>query len=322
MGHRTRPRCSPNLPRGDSPLLLQTLIDSLIRASELTLIAVGLTMVYSVLRFPNFAHVEYATVGAYLAFALSTTLGLNFELAIVLAIFGTALFGLLTDWLVFRRLRERADVILMIASFALSIAIREFVLMIWGPSPQFYPVGFSPPLHVLGALITPVQIWIIAAALVCMVGFHLLLNRTRLGVSMRASADNRLLSEACGIPTDRVVRIIWLIGSGFAGLGGILIALDTQVQPEIGEAIIIPVFGAAILGGIGSPYGAMLGALLFGLAENIGLTINWSPLLHSSGVGAGVVTYIPAGYKEAIPFALLIAMLILRPQGIMGRRRR
>jgi branched-subunit amino acid ABC-type transport system permease component len=279
-------------------------------------------MVYSVLRFPNFAHVEYATVGAYLAFALSTALGLNFGLAVILAIIGTALFGLLTDWLVFKRLRDRSDVILMIASFALSIAIRQFVLMLWGPSPQFYPIGFSPPLHVLGALITPVQIGVVVAAVLCMVGFHLLLNRTRLGVSMRASADNRQLSEACGIPTDRVVRVIWLIGSGFAGLGGILIALDTQIQPEIGEAIIIPVFGAAILGGIGSPYGAMLGALLFGLAENIGLTVNWSPLLHSLGLAAGVVTYIPAGYKEAIPFALLIAMLIFRPQGILGRRRR
>jgi branched-subunit amino acid ABC-type transport system permease component len=180
----------------------------------------------------------------------------------------------------------------------------------------------SPPLRVLGALVTPVQIGIIAVALLCMLAFHLLLDRTRLGVSMRASADNRLLSEACGIPTDRVVRIIWLIGSGFAGLGGILIALDTQLQPLIGEAIIIPVFGAAILGGIGSPYGAMLGALLFGFAENIGLTINWSPLLRGLGIDAGVIAYVPAGYKEAIPFALLIAMLIFRPQGIMGRRRR
>jgi branched-subunit amino acid ABC-type transport system permease component len=261
-------------------------------------------------------------VGGYFAFALSSALGLNFGLAIILAIIGSALFGLATDWLVFARLRERSDVILMIASFALSIAIRQFVLMFWGPSPQFFPVAMSPPLRLLGALITPVQIAIIAIAILCMLAFHLLLDRTRLGVSMRASADNRLLSEACGIPTDRVVQVIWLIGSGFAGLGGILIALDTQLQPLIGEAIIIPVFGAAILGGIGSPYGAMLGALLFGFAENIGLTINWSPLLRGLGIDAGVVAYVPAGYKEAIPFALLIAMLIFRPQGIIGRRRR
>ncbi|MGN6100301.1 MAG: branched-chain amino acid ABC transporter permease [Devosia sp.] len=292
------------------------------RASELALVAVGLTMVYSVLRFPNFAHVEYATVGAYFAFTLSAALNLPLGLAAPVAVIGAALVGLATDWLVFRKLRERSDIILMIASFALAIAIREFVLMFWGPSPRFYPVGFSKPLRVFGALISPVQIGIIVTAVVCMGGFHLLLNRTRLGVSMRASADNKLLSEACGIPTDGVVRIIWLIGSGFAGLGGVLIALDTQLQPFMGEAIIIPVFGAAILGGIGSPYGAMLGALLFGFAENVGLTINWTPLLQTLGLEAGAITYIPAGYKEAIPFALLIAMLIFRPQGIMGRRRR
>lgn len=301
--------------------IVQIVFDSLIRASELGLIAIGLTMVYSVLRFPNFAHVEYATAGAYFAFAVTTYLRLDFMVAAVLAILLTALFGLATDWLVFRHLRRRSDIILMIASFALSIAIRQFILMIWGPSPRFYTVGWGDPLHIGNALITPMQIGIIAAATVCMAGFHLLLNKTKLGVSMRASADNTQLSEACGIPTDRVVRVIWLIGSGFAGLGGILLALDTQLTPLMGEAMIIPVFGAAILGGIGSPYGAMLGALIFGFAENLGLGINWAPILHGLGLSAGNFAFIPAGYKEAVPFALLIAMLIWRPQGVMGRKR-
>lgn len=300
--------------------LVQILFDSLIRASELALIAVGLTMVYSVLRFPNFAHVEYATVGAYFAYLLSVTTGLNFIVAAVVAVAATAAFGLGTDRLVFKHLRQRSDIILMIASFALGIAIRQFVLLFWGPSPQFFSVGWGNPLHIAGAHITPVQVGIIVAAALCMVSFHALLNRTKLGVSMRASADNTQLSEACGIPTGRVITVIWLLGSGFAGLGGILLALDTQLQPDMGVSMIIPVFGAAILGGIGDPYGAMLGALLFGFAENIGLNINWSPLLHALGLQAGDYAFIPAGYKEAIPFVLLILVLLLRPQGIMGRR--
>jgi len=301
-------------------MLLQILFDSLIRASELALIAVGLTMVYSVLRFPNFAHVEYATVGAYIAYLLSVTTGLNFAIAAVIAVLATAAFGLGTDRLVFSHLRQRSDIILMIASFALGIAIRQFVLLFWGPSPQFFSVGWGGALHVGGAHITPVQIGIIAAAVLCMVSFHLLLNRTKLGVAMRASADNTPLSEACGIPTDWIIKVIWLLGSGFAGLGGILLALDTQLQPNMGVSMIIPVFGAAIVGGIGDPYGAMLGALLFGFAENIGLNINWSPLMHSLGLQAGGYVFIPAGYKEAIPFMLLILILLLRPQGIMGRK--
>lgn len=278
-------------------------------------------MVYSVLRFPNFAHVEYATVGAYLAYLFGAVPGMPFVIAAAAALVVTAGFALATDRLVFSHLRQRSDIILMIASFALAIAIRQFVLLFWGPSPRFYAAGWSDPLHVGDALITPVQIGIMLAAALCMGVFHLLLNRTRLGVSMRASADNTLLSEACGIPTDRVIRVIWLIGGGFAALGGILLALDTQLEPFMGEAMIIPVFGAAILGGIGSPYGAMIGALVFGFAENVGLGINWSPLLKAVGLEAGNFAFIPAGYKEAIPFALLILMLILRPQGIMGRKR-
>jgi len=299
--------------------LLQIVFDSLTRAAELSLMAVGLTMVYSLLRFPNFAHVESATIGAYAALFFSTTLGLAFLPAAVLAILLTAVLGVVFDKLVFGHLRDRSDIILMIASFALGIGIRQVFLLFWGPRPHFFSVGWGSALSIGGAHITPVQIGVIVTAVVCMLLFHLLLNRTRMGIAMRASADNSVLAEASGIRTERIVTAVWLLGSGMAGVAGVLLALDTQIQPNMGVAVIIPVFGAAIMGRIGNPYGAMAGALIFGFAENFGLGINWAPLLQTVGLTSADFAFIPAGYKEAVPFAVLIVVLIWRPQGLFGR---
>ena len=130
-----------------------------------------------------------------------------------------------------------------------------------------------------------------------------------------------MLSEASGIHSERVVRTVWFIGAGFAALGGILIGLNTQLKPDIGFGLSVEVFSAAILGGIGNPYGAMLGALVIGFAENIGLAINWSQLLRAIGIEASDFAFIPSGYKAAIPFTILIATLLIRPQGLMGARR-
>ncbi len=301
---------------------MQLVFDSLIRASELSLLAVGLTMVYSVLRFPNFSHVEFATVGGYLALLFSTTLGLDLILAAALAVLLTGALGIVADAVVFSRLRERSAIMLMIVAFALGIAMRETVRALWGPSPYYYDIGLQRPINVLGANVTEVQLGIIVAAVACMLLFHLLLNYTKLGIAMRAAADNAELAQASGIFTERVIRAVWFIGCAFAGLGGFLLGLDTQLQPNMGFGIIIPVFCAAILGGIGHPYGAMLGAAILGFAENVGLSINWSPLLDALGVAVDAYVYIPTGYKAAIPFAFLILVLLLRPQGLVGGRGR
>ncbi len=154
-----------------------------------------------------------------------------------------------------------------------------------------------------------------------MPAFHLLLSRTTLGIAMRATADNAVLSQASGIPTERVIRSVWLIGAGFAALGGILVGLNTQLKPDMGLGLIIEVFSAAIVGGIGSPYGAILGAILVGFAENVGLAIDWSPLLNALGFSVERFTYIPTGYKAAVAFGLLILTLLVRPRGLLGARR-
>jgi branched-subunit amino acid ABC-type transport system permease component len=301
--------------------MTQILIDSLIRAAELSFLAVGLTMVYSVLRFANFAHVEFATVGAYLTLAFSSTLGAPLLLAAGAAIILVGTLGVGIDRAIFSRPRATSPIMLMIISFALGIGLRETVRAIWGPSPFFFKLGVMAPWQVLGVRITPTQVAVIVAALVAMLAFHLLLSRTTLGIAMRATADNAPLAQASGIPTKSVVRAVWFIGAAFAALGGILIGLNTQVKPDMGLGLIIETFAAAIVGGIGSPYGAILGAALVGFAENVGLSINWSPVLSALGIDNSGYTYIPTGYKAVVAFSLLIITLLLRPQGLLGTRR-
>lgn len=303
-----------------SGVLTQIIVDSLLRASQLSLLAVGLTLVYSLLRFPNFAHVEFAVFGAYVGLFFATVAGLPLVAAIVLGIIAAGLLGWLMDRIVFARLRTSTPILMMIASFGLGIATRASVRTVWGSSARFYPLGLQRPIEFWGASMTPTQIWVIVIAAASMFFFYLVLNFTRLGTAMRATADNARLSEASGIYTERVIGMVWFLGAAIAGLGGVLIGLDTQIYPQMGYAIMIPVFCAAILGGIGNPYGAVAGALVIGFAENVGLAINWAPLFSLFGY-AGDAWYIQTGWRHAIPFGLLILVLLVRPQGIFGAKR-
>lgn len=302
-------------------MLLQVILDSLVRSSQLALLAIGLTMVFSVLRFPNFSHVEFGPIGAYVALALMSLLGMPLLAAALIAIVITGLSGIAADRLVFEKLRDRPAAVLLIASFALGIVMRESVQAIAGPSPFSYEADvLRNSFSVLGARISITQIGIVGAAVACMAFFHGLLNHTRMGMAMRATADDKSLAEGSGIHAERIIVWIWFIGAAFAGLGGILLALDTQLYPRMGFSVIVPVFAAVLIGGIGRPYGAMLGALIVGFTENVGLMINWSDVFGLFGFATDGFVYIPTGYKDAIPFFFLILVLLFRPQGLLAGR--
>ncbi|NIW10719.1 MAG: branched-chain amino acid ABC transporter permease [Gammaproteobacteria bacterium] len=299
----------------------QVIINSIIRASELSLIAIGLTLVYDLLKFANFAHTEYAVVGVYLAFIFNVNLGLSIFTAVLLSAILTGLIAISIDRMVFRRMRDSGRVILMVTSFGLAIALRNTIRAIWGPTPRSFTIGLQRPISFLGIRITPVQIWIIATAVIFMVAFHLLLHKTKLGKAMRASSDNPALAQASGIATEGVILWVWFIATSFAAVGGILIALETYLLPHMGFAIIIPVFCATILGGIGNPYGAMLGALALGFAENFGLYLNFGDIINLGGLFDLLKEiHIPTGYRDAISFGILIAILLTKPSGILGKR--
>jgi branched-subunit amino acid ABC-type transport system permease component len=299
----------------------QVIINSIIRASELSLIALGLTLVYGLLKFSNFAQTEYAIIGVYLALIFNVYLGLNIFISALLAAIITGFVAISFDRLIFRRLRQSSAIVLSVTSLGLAIAVRNTIRAIWGAEPRSYIIALQKPLIFLGIRLTPVQIWIIATAVVFMVAFHLLLHKTKLGKAMRASSDNPALAQASGIATEKVVVWVWFIASSFAAVGGILIALETYLLPYMGFAIIIPVFCATILGGIGNPYGAMLGALALGFAENFGLYLNFGNIINLGGLFDFVKEmHVPTGYRDAISFSILIVILLIRPSGILGKK--
>jgi len=296
----------------------QIIFNSIIRGSQLGLLAIGVTMIFAILRFANFAHGEFAVVGAYLAFFFSVTLKFNFFVAAVLAVGLTGLIGVLSDHLIFKRIREAGGLVLLIAAMGLSIALRHIVSAVWGPDPLSYTRPMGKIYGFLGARITSTQLLIIVIAGAAVFSFHLLLHQTRLGKAMRALSDNSSLAEARGIDVEKIIRWVWFICASYAGLGGILIAWETLLWPELGFQILLPVFCAAILGGIGNVYGALIGAMVLGFAENIGLYFDWSRMIGLFGLlDMNRTLQIPTGYKYAITFAILVIVLIFLPTGIL-----
>lgn len=302
--------------------IIQVIINSIIRASELALLSLGLTIVYDILNFANFAHTELAVVAAYLAFFLNVTLGMSIIPAAIIAAIATGFLSILIDRAVFKRMRNSNGIIIMVTSMGVAIAIRNAVRAIWGADPRSYAIPLQKPMITKYFRITPLQVWIIIIGATAMVAFYFLLHYTKLGKAMRASSDNPELAQASGIATEKIITYVWFIAISFASLGGILLGMETYIQPYMGFAIIIPVFCATILGGIGNPYGAMLGALVLGFAENFGLYINFGKLVNLGGIlPFSRDLFIPTGYKPAISFVILIVVLLLRPRGILGRKK-
>jgi branched-subunit amino acid ABC-type transport system permease component len=300
----------------------QVIINSIVRASELTLLSLGLTIVYDILKFANFAHTEFAVIGVYLALFLNVTLGLPIIPAAIIASIVAGFASIALDRAVFKRMRSSSGIIVMVTSLGLGIAMRNSIRAIWGADAKNYSVPLQAPIITEYFRITPLQIWIILVGVAAMFSFHLMLHHTTLGKAMRASSDNPELAQASGIATEKIITRVWFIAIAFASVGGILIGLETYILPYMGFAIIVPVFCATILGGIGNPYGAMVGALVLGFAENFGLYINFGAILNLGGIlGFSKELFIPTGYKPAISFIILILVLLIRPRGILGRKK-
>jgi branched-subunit amino acid ABC-type transport system permease component len=302
--------------------ILQILINSLVYGAELSLLAIGLTMVFDILKFANFAHPEYAVLGAFFAYFFSRVLGLNLYFSIILAALAAGWVGILIDRAIFKPLRGigAKPVTVMIASMGLSIVLRNLMRLIWSSETKTYAIPLRMPVVILGVRITPLQTGIILAALVSMVAFHFLLHRTTFGKALRAISDNAELASACAIDSDKMIRWMWFVASAYGVLGGVMIAMENLLYPRLGFDIIIPVFCAAILGGIGNPYGAMLGALTLALAENSILAIDFGSIINLSGLFNVGSIQISTGYKPAISFVILIIVLLFKPTGILGKK--
>ena len=291
----------------------------LILGAIIALGAIGLTLVYGILRFANFAHGDLMTVGAYIALLFIVTVfphsprlapfsfGWEFLAALPLAMIGTVAVALVLERLIFAPLRRHGSspVILAMAALGAAFLTRSFVYIIWGSDFYFYYRGIRQVLTLpLGVRIRYDQLIVLAMALLFVVLIYLFLERTKLGKAMRATADNPELARVTGIDVGRVIFWTWALGTAMAAVGGVLLGLDSQVRPEMGWLVLLPLFAAVILGGIGNPYGALVGGLIIGVIQQVS------------------TAFLNPAYKPAVAFIVMIIILLVRPQGIFGGRER
>lgn len=278
--------------------ILQLLIYGIVLGCILALGAIGVSLIFGILRFAHFAHGDMMTLGAYLAYLVVVTLELPFVLGIVVAVVGTAAAVVAMDWAFYSRLRRSPGIILLISSVGVALIMRSLVQIFWGSSNRVYEVALDEAITFAGLRIQPDQLTIIGGTILLVAALHYFLQYTRLGKAMRAMSDNADLARISGINTDRVVLLTWIIAGVLAAAAGIFLGLDTRLHPTMGWHMLLPVFAAAIFGGIGKPYGAIVGALVIGIAMEMS------------------TMFIPSAYKAAVAFAIMVAMLIWRPTGL------
>lgn len=303
--------------------MIQNLIDGVLTGSYISLGAIGLTLVMHILRFANFSHAELLSLGAYSALVfdalfsaivpvfaaklapLSLTWAL--VLAMPLSMILTGLSALLIDRFVFKRVREKGQELSMVfASFGMALIVRNVIGLIFGLSPELYSkdIAFAMMLSLDPLiLVKPDQVFVLVAALGLMLVLHLVLSRTPFGYALRAVAENPSLAQVNGVNLSRTILYVWLIGGALAAIAGIFYGLSHQLIPVMGRDLVLPIFAATIVGGIGSVFGAVLGGFIVGIAANLALVI------------------LPSGYTPSVPFLLILLVLMLRPNGLFGEAR-
>jgi branched-chain amino acid transport system permease protein len=302
-------------------ILAQQIINGLVLGAMYALVALGYTMVYGVLNLINFAHGDVLMIGAMVGWSLLQLIQyLSPEmpgfLALTLAIAGAIpvciIVSVLIERVAYRRLRDAPRLAPLITAIGISILLQTLAMMIWGRNPLPFPQVLPPePLHVMGALITPTQILLLLLATVSMIGLSLLVERTRMGRAMRAVAENPRVAALMGVNANRVIVFTFAIGAALAAIAGVMWGANyASAQFAMGFIPGLKAFSAAVLGGIGNIYGAMLGGILLGLIESL---------------GAGYIGDLTGGvlgshYQDIFAFIVLILVLTLRPSGIMGER--
>ncbi|MDH5856117.1 branched-chain amino acid ABC transporter permease [Lampropedia aestuarii] len=292
--------------------MLQFFIDTLMRTSDLALVALGLSMLYGLVKFPNIAHVQYAMVGAFLAYWLHG-LGLPLALALVLGAVLTGLLTLLVQLLVFDRLLQSGPAIAMIGSLAVSMLLVAMVLGVAGSFPHMFVLPNMEPVVIGDARLSRAQLWMVLTTAALLVVFLVLLFYTQAGRAMRALASNRALADASGLNASRITNVVTLLSGALAGLGGGMLAISGGAHVNLGNDMLLPVFAAAILGGLGNPIGAVAGAFLIALAETTVTNINFGPMLGES------LVFLPASYIGAAAFLILLLTLLFKPYGLFDK---
>jgi neutral amino acid transport system permease protein len=283
----------------------QTGLNGLSLGSVYALGAVGLTLVYGILKLVNFAHGDFLTFGAYMAFLVNVTWGGPLVLGLLFGIVATAMLGVAFERIMWGPMRARGAGLLqlLLMSIGLAFVIQNSIQFIWGTEIRTLDVNVTDTVEFLGLRIGRTDLIVIVVGFTTLLAIGLMLKYSLLGKRMRALSDNFDLAETAGVDTTRIVLYTWIFAGGLAGLAGVLAGAVTDVKPQLGFELLLPIFAAVILGGIGDAFGALAGGIV------LGLVIEWSTL------------EIEPRWKVTAGFVVLILVLFVRPQGIFGRAR-
>lgn len=306
--------------------MVDLLVNGVILGSIITLGAMGVTLIADILNFFNFAHGAMFTLGAYLALFFTgilpnwgtfpyLTFGPAMIVAALLSMIITSVVALFADRVLFKSLRKQGASSLFLALSALGVAfmIRSLIQFIWGPQVRYYTTQLQMVIeYPLGITIRPDEFFILGAVLILILVVYLFLRFTRMGKAMRAASDNEVLAEITGIETDHVVIFTWILGASLAAAGGILYGIEVQLRPIMGWTFIIPIFVAVVVAGVGDLWGAMVGAMIIGISQEL-LTGVLQNMFDAMKFDVQMSVY-----KPAIAFVMMVLVLLFRPQGIFG----
>ncbi len=281
---------------------MQLIINGLVIGSIIAITAIGLSMIYKTLHFVNFAHGDIVTFAAYIALFANTSSGMNLACAFLVAVLATILLGVFMEkvvWLPMRR-KNATRTTLIIISIGFALVLRNAIMFVWGGDTKGYDIPVRRGFDLFGATITPNQVLVIVAAIILMLFLHYILSRTMIGKAMRALSDNIDLARISGIDVDRTILWTWVIGLGLAASGGVLYGLVTAIRPSMGWFLLLPIFAAIVLGGIGNPYGTIAGGMIIGLSQELSTAV------------------LPTEYKFAVSFVVMTVVLLIKPEGLFG----
>ena len=282
---------------------VQQLINGVSLGSIYALIALGYTMIYGILKLINFAHGDVYMLGAYIGFFCTSMLKLSFLPSIIVAMVGTALAGMIIERVAYRPMRNAPRIAILITAIGVSFFLENAMILFASPQPRTFPAVFSATVYHFGALvINSQQIVILVSAIVLMIALTYIVNYTKIGKAMRAVSFDADAARLMGINIDFVISMTFALGSALAGAGGVLVGIYyNSIEPLMGMVPGIKAFVAAVLGGIGIIPGAMMGGIILGVVEAL------------------VSGFIASTFRDAAAFAILIIILLYKPQGLLGK---
>jgi branched-chain amino acid transport system permease protein len=282
-------------------LIAQFAVNGLIVGLNYSLTAIGLTMIFGIMNIANFAHGQFYMLGGFFAYFLAQALGLNYFLALAVAVVAVACIGWVFERLVFTRLRRATLLSSVLATIGIGILLEALAHVVWGPQPENIPSPFSPIALEIGPVyLTESRIFAFFTTIATLVALQLFLARTRFGTAMRAAFQQQEAALLVGIDVDRLHAFTFALGAGLAALGGALLGTLFSVYPTMGDLATLKAFIVVILGGLGSIAGATIGGLILGVAEGLG-------------------TMVASAWKDAVGFLLVILILLYKPDGLFKR---